>query len=426
MITTRREFLRAGALSAVGLGLTGRIEAAVAALQPRRSAAAAHADPVVVAVNLFGGNDGLDTVVPLAQYARYRELRSALGWSRDRLIPLPGYEEDFGLSPGLQALVELFGRGKIALVNGVGCPLNAEGLFDHEASQQNFQTGAIYGSAPPAAPTGWLGRFLDGVDPGELPAGVDFSGAPLLLSGVRSEPLSLHALGALGVQPSADVDARATAYRHLQDLPTDAEVKARHSQLRRQMLELGGTLQAIANAYHTTPGVTYPPTSIAAALHDCAALIAADRGVRALAVSFGLFDTHAKQHIELLPGVAFHQGLWITVSEAIAAFYADLAGHGVSERVVIVVFSEFGRRPAENNNLGTDHGLASMALVIGDAVKGGVYGEYPDLREEALVLQGNLDVHVDFRSVYATILAQHLGADPERILGGDFPPLAFL
>src|SRR5262249_45747582 len=102
------------------------------------------------------------------------------------------------------------------------------------------------------------------------------------------------------------------------------------------------------------------------------------------------------------------------------------AGHGVSERVVVVVFSEFGRRAAENNDLGTDHGLASIALVIGDAVKGGVYGDYPDLREDALVLEGNLDVHVDFRSVYATILAQHLGADPERILGGNFPQLAFL
>jgi uncharacterized protein (DUF1501 family) len=114
------------------------------------------------------------------------------------------------------------------------------------------------------------------------------------------------------------------------------------------------------------------------------------------------------------------------VSEAVAAFQADLEGHGVADRVVTVVCSEFGRRLQQNYIGGTDHGYASMVLVIGQPVVGGVYGDYPDLRDDALVFDGNLDVHVDFRSVYATLLAKHLGADPEPILHDSFEPLSFL
>jgi uncharacterized protein (DUF1501 family) len=426
MATTRREFLRAGAFGALALGLTSPREVLAAAARPRPAAAAGVHDPVVVAVNLFGGNDGLNTVVPLKQYTRYRQLRPAIGWPSAQLIPLPGHEQDFGLTPGLQPLVDLFRQGKVALINGVGCPQSAQGLFDHEASQQNFQTGDVYGTAPPLPPTGWLGRFLDGVQPAALPAAIDFSGAPLLLSGSTNQPLSLYALDGFGVYPSADYDARLTAYARLQDAPGAGGVADRNRRLRTQLIDLGGALQTISDTYQVAAGVTYPPTYLAGALHDCAALIAADRGVRGLAVGFGGFDTHAGE-LEGPPDTApYHAGLWSEVSDAIAAFYADVHGHGIGGRVVVLVFSEFGRRGFENNDQGTDHGFASVALAIGDPVRGGVYGDYPDLRDQYLVLDGNLDVRVDFRSVYATILAKHLAADPAQILGGSFPQLAFL
>jgi uncharacterized protein (DUF1501 family) len=422
MRTTRREFLRAGALGALGLGVVGQLDAVFGAAAPRT----AGGDPVVVAVNLFGGNDGLNTIVPLAQYDRYHELRGLIGWQREQLIELPGHSDDFGLNPGMLALASMFAQGRVAIVNGVGSPPDAQGLFDHEASQKNLQTGDTYGAAPPSAPTGWLGRFLDGLDAAELPGGIDFSTSPLLLTGRASQPLALQALSGFGVYPSADAEARTAAYRRLQNVSGQGAVQQYNSRLRLQVQALSGKLQAISDSYEVADGVTYPFTSLAAGLRDCAALIAADRGVRALAVGLAGFDTHSGQNLVQYDGPPFHQYLWTTVSDAVDAFHADLRGHGLGDRVVTLIFSEFGRRAHDNNDAGTDHGYSSSLFVIGDRVKGGVYGAYPDLREDRLVLEGNLDVHVDFRSVYATILARHLDADPERILAGSFAQLGFL
>jgi uncharacterized protein (DUF1501 family) len=381
---------------------------------------------VLVVLTLIGGNDALNTIVPLRQYDLYRRLRPTLAWRREELVPLPDYGEVFGLNPGLQPLAALFAQRKLALINGCGPPAHAQGLFDHEASLQNFQTGELYGTAPPVSPTGWLGRYLDEVAPGELPAGIDFASLPLLLTGLRARPFALAALSGVGVFPSADAPARALAHRRLQQGRAAPGVAADSQALRRQVLALSGTLQSISDAYRVAPGVTYPLSYLGSALHDCAALIAADRGVRALSVSLSGFDTHGGQNDGPPDLAPLHQGLWATVSEALAAFYADLKGHGVGQRVVTLVCSEFGRRSVENSNLGTDHGFAGSMLAIGDPVRGGVYGEYPDLRPDRLVLGANLDVHVDFRAVYATILAKHLGADPEPILRGSFPPMRFL
>jgi uncharacterized protein (DUF1501 family) len=425
MRTTRREFLRTGALGALGLGLMGGLDGALAGPWPPPRAAARR-DPVLVFVDLLGGNDGLNTIVPLAQYDRYRELRPTLGWPREQLLPLPGYEQDFGLNPALRAFLPFFEQGRIAVVNGVGFPATALGLFDHEGSHQNLETARTFGGAPPTTPTGWLGRFLDDVEPGELPASVDFGGSPLVLTGARSQPLSLNELNGFGIFPSADRAARARAYRRIQELPQPPGVRARNAQLRTQVLDLTGVLQTINDSYEITPGVVYPGGFFAGTLRDSAALIAADRGVRALGIALGGFDTHSHQNDGPPDAPPYHQALLGAVVASLAAFYADLRGHGVADRVVILVASEFGRRAAENNDGGTDHGFGSVMLAIGDSVRGGVYGDYPDLREQHLVLDGNLDVRVDVRSVYATVLAQHLDADPGSILGGDFPPLAFL
>jgi uncharacterized protein (DUF1501 family) len=420
MATTRREFLRTGALGAVALGVAGPLEAVLAAPpQPR-----ARRDPVVVFVNLLGGNDGLNTVVPLAQYDRYRALRPIVGLPREQLVPLPGYQDHFALNPALRPLLPLFERRKVAIVNGVGYPPTAYGLFDHEASHNTVQTGDVSGSVRETPPTGWIGRFLDEIAPGDLPPAVDLGGAPLVLTGVRTEPLSLPALNSFGVVPSSDRDARMLAYGRLQALPQPPGSRARNSQLRRMALGLVSPLQEIDQAYEVAPGVTYP-FALGGALRDCAALIAADRGVRGLGVTLGGFDTHSGQNAPALTA-PYHQVLLDSVAGAIAAFAADLSAHGIADRVVTVVVSEFGRRAGENVDEGTDHGLASIALVIGEHVRGGVYGDYPDLRSDALVLRGNLATRIDFRSVYATVLAEHFGADPEPILGGDFPLLRFL
>jgi uncharacterized protein (DUF1501 family) len=420
MTTTRREFLRSSALGVLGLGVAGPLEAALAApSQPR-----GRRDPVVVLVNLLGGNDGLNTVVPLAQYDRYRALRPIVGLPREQLLSLPGYEDHFGLSPALLPLLPLFERRKVAVVNGVGFPSTAYGVFDHEASQNTLQTGDPSGSVRETPPTGWLGRFLDGTAAGDFPPAVDFSGSPLVLTGARREPLSLTGLSGFGVVPSADRDARMLAYGRLQTLPQPSGSRARNTQLRRLALGLVSPLREIDRAYDVAPGVNYP-SGLGGQLRDCAALIAADRGVRALGLALGGFDTHSGQNAPVLT-VPYHQALLGGVAAAIGPFVDDLRAHGIGDRVVTIVVSEFGRRAGENVDEGTDHGLASVALVIGEQVRGGVYGDYPDLRDDALVRGGNLATRIDFRSVYATVLAEHLGADPEPILGGRFPLLRFL
>jgi uncharacterized protein (DUF1501 family) len=149
--------------------------------------------------------------------------------------------------------------------------------------------------------------------------------------------------------------------------------------------------------------------------------------VRALTVGVDGFDTHAAQNDGAsATELGNHDYLLKIVSDAIGAFQADVEAHGFGDRVVTLVFSEFGRRVYENTDLGTDHGFAGGMFVVGESVVGGVYGEYPSLAESALVFDGNVDVTVDFRSVYATVLERHLGADSGPILGGDFGTLAFL
>src|SRR5262245_42949798 len=386
MASTRREFLRTGVLGTLGLGMAGSLQSVLAAGRPVRRTAAAGGDTVVVAVILDGGKDGLNTVVPLPQYERYRELRPTLGWTLDELIALPGYEQDFAVNAGLQTLVDLFRQGKVAIVNGVGYPPGTQGQFNHEGSMANLQAGDTHGVVPTFAPTGWLGRFLDDAEPGALPGGIDFGSTALLLTGSRTEPLSLRALSDFGISPSGDAAARLQAYARIQNLPTPPGVMERSSRLRRQMLGLSDTLHTISSSYEVTPGVVYPAGDAGALFRDCAALIAADQGVRCLGVDFGFFDTHGSQNAGA--PIPLHQALLKLVSDGVAALHADLVGHGMADRVVILVLSEFGRRAWENSLLGTDHGVGSVVLAIGDPVKGGVYGDYPDLREQYLILDG--------------------------------------
>ena len=429
MAISRRQLLRAGVAGGLGWAWCGAVERAAAAMVARTRAAVAPVvagDTVLVVVELFGGNDGLNTVVPLRQFARYRALRPTIAIPRQRLLPLPGLEQDFAFNPGMESLARLYRRGRVAVIPGVACPPDAQGLFDHEASTQNFLTGTTYGSAPPATPSGWLGRFLDGVAPAALPAGVSFSNAPLLLTGVTSTPLSLYALSGFGVYPTDDFEARYDAYRRLQQAAAPPGVAERNRQLREQVLALSGDLQAISDGYTATAGVTYPNSNLANALRDCAALIAARRGVRALDVSLSGFDTHADEQGGPPDTAAYHEALWRDVSDSIAAFQADIEGHGLGGKVLTLVLSEFGRRPVENNDLGTDHGFSGPMFAIGAPVRAGVWSDYPDLRDESLVLDGNLDRSVDFRAVYATVLERHLGANPTSILGGEFGRVGFL
>jgi uncharacterized protein (DUF1501 family) len=196
--------------------------------------------------------------------------------------------------------------------------------------------------------------------------------------------------------------------------------------MRQLVIDLGDTLRERTEDY--VPAVAYPEdNNVAYTLRQCAQLIDADLGVRALAVGADGYDTHANQNDGASSSsLGYHDYLLMQVSDAIGAFLADVAAHGHGNRVVVVVASEFGRRCFENTDIGTDHGYGGGMFVAGATVQGGLYGEYPSLVENNLVFDGNIDVTTDFRSVYATVLAEHLGADPGDILNGTFPSLGFL
>jgi uncharacterized protein (DUF1501 family) len=411
MAHSRRRFIRTAAGSA-GLVLAHPL------LGRAAGALAAGTDRVLVVVNLFGGNDGLNTVIPLDQYDRYRRMRRTLAFDPSEVLALPGVP-DLGLNPGLAAIRDLYAQGKVAIINGVGVPEQATGLFDHSAQQFEFQTCDIVRASSVLPPTGWLGRFLDGVTPGVAAPGIDMGGGRLMLTGASFDPLTIYSIDDLQLDLRFDSQDRAAAYTSLMGIPNEDPVGERNRELRNEGLAQAAAIRAATQGY--VPAATYPDSNLGYNLQQAAKIILGDLGVRAIGAGTGGFDTHADQRAG-----GFHDGLLQEVSEAVAAFHADLAGHGDAARVLILTISEFGRTPWENSDGGTDHGFSSVCFAIGDPVAGGVYGLYPGLQDQHLVFDGLTDMTSDFRSVYATAFANFMGVDPVPIVGGSFPVLSFV
>lgn len=414
MAINRREFLKTSA-AAVGLGLSGTWLNTFAETKKITSADAS--ERVIVVINLFGGNDGLNTVIPLEQYDRYRVLRPTLGVDRSQALALPN-SGDLAFHPRMQPLHDLYTQNKVAIINAVGVPGNSQGLFDHAAGQYEFQSCDIqYDTSK--KPSGWLGRYLDRVPEQQISPGVDLGGGKLILTGERRSPVSISTLEEFQLKYSFDETDRKKSYTSIMKSPYPSSVVAEtNRKFRTQALEQSAIIQKKIGGYQAM--VQYPADSyIAYQLYQCAQLIWADLGVRAMAVGFGDFDNHYGQ-------LGTHDNLLGELSASISAFYRDIDAHGLADRVLVLTISEFGRRAYENNDVGTDHGYASVAMAIGNAVKPGVHGSYPRLDDASLVYDGNLDVHNDFRSVYATAIAKFLDADPVPAVGGNFPLLDYL
>ena len=411
MPLSRRDFLKTASLATAGATLAPR--GALAAGEPTRS---------VVVINLNGGNDGLNTLVPVtgAQYDLYRTLRPTLSHDVDHLLPLAGVP-DFRLNPAMTRLGEIFDAGRLAIVTGVGIPADGYGVFDHEASRFGYQSCTLAAVPPSTIPTGWLGRWLDGVERGPVTPGMNLGGGRLMLTGNSFRPVALKRVSDFRLFISHyDIQNREAAYRAIMKIPhADGGVGEQNRLLRVQVLEESAVLLGASAAY--APTVSYPETPLGQSLRECAKLVWADVGVRAMTVLMEGFDTHAGQNLN---GSGTHDYMLADVSDSMAAFYSDLVNLGLSDRVLVLTISEFGRRVPENNDMGTDHGLASVCFAMGDMVHGGVYGNHPSLAN--LVLDGNLPTTTDFRSVYATALGGFLGADPVPILGGSFPAVPFL
>jgi uncharacterized protein (DUF1501 family) len=411
----RREFLRAGLVFGAGAAGLAAGYAAVPDVFARAMYAAKQEkivnDKVLVMIQLAGGNDGLQTVIPLADQA-YRDMRPQLSKSADEALPI---SKDFGLNKNLAGTKKLWDDGKLAIVQGVGYP---------KPSFSHFDSIRVWETADPdrRQQDGWLGKTIAD--------NYDSAGHPLVGC----------ACGTTGI-PGAlrDLEATLTVVNSQASFKWSGgdEMEKAMGALYTSTPGIYGALfdTAVTTARDTvaqlkTSAASYTPKAVytdnaklvlssknqlAAALQLAAQLIVTGTGVKILHVTLGGFDTHYTQQQR-------HDDLMGYFDQAVSAFYTDLAAHGMSDRVLIATWSEFGRRPKENASAGTDHGTSAPVFLMGDAVKGGLYGAAPSLSK--LDTGGNLAWNVDFRSVYQEILEGHLEVDAKEVFAQSFDKLA--
>lgn len=359
--------------------------------------------PLLVLLQLSGGNDGLSTVIPHgddAYHSARRVTRHEEGW-----LPLDDYR---GLHPELGGLHAAWEAGRLAIVEGVGYP---------QPNRSHFKSFDIWHAADPrgrAAGEGWVGRLCQALAPDEPhPNRVVHVGArpPYSLHSSR-HPAASFAVPAgyrwldneddvLAPEGPAPESSGSSALDRLRAVAHDA----RESSL--------AVRRAVARY---RPRAEYPREPFADSLRVAAALAHGDIGARVISVELGGFDTHDGQR-------GRHDTLMRRLDAGLTAFDADLVGTGAGANTVVVAFSEFGRRVAENGSAGTDHGTAGPMFVLGDRVRGGLHGAPPSLTE----LDGGDLVHTtDFRSVYAALLEQHFEVDPAAVIAGEHEPLELL
>ena len=374
--------------------------------------AATQKDPVLVVVQLTGGNDYLNTVIPYNN-GLYRDNRKAVSIGDNQIIHL---DETYGVPSYLAPVKQFWDEGKLAIMHGVGYL---------DSPRSHFRSMDIWHTCEPdkVGTEGWLGRVVREFDPKK----------ENVVTAVSFGPCLFRALSMPGV-PVACIAGPLETYGFLPSIQDKAQRQAVLDRFSRMyqpipgsgVMEYLGTtgLDSLkgADILKVAPGkyksdVKYPNTSIGRKLKGVAQVHFADLGTRVFYCDHGSFDTHAGQN-------PIHASLWNDLSQGLDAFMADLRAHQKSDNVIVLVFSEFGRRVRDNGS-GTDHGAGGAAFAIGDMVKGGQYGEYPSRKAEDLT-QGDLAPTLDFRGLYATILEDWLHVDAQPIVKGSFEKPRFL
>ena len=401
---TRREFLSVAGASFVSLSaFAPRLFAQVA----QASEAAAKNDRVLVVVELSGGNDGLNTLIPFENDLYYKN-RRALGIPKGSVHKIA---DGLGLHPSLEPLAELYKEGRLSVVQGVGYP---EPDRSHFRSMEIWHT-ASTNKLPPLS--GWLGRVIDQLpkeSDNALP-GLAFNGS--LPQACRCEKGVVPVVGELEAFANAEQpEQKEIALRRKLSTVSGKSNNAVQF-LRNQSGAVYRTVDKIKGAaekYKST--VEYPGSGLGGQLKHAAQILAGDLGVRVMYTSQDGYDTHSNQPEQ-------HAALLADLATSLAAFDKDLRGLNLADKVAVVVFSEFGRRVDENASHGTDHGAASCLFVAGAKIKGGLFGQYPRLDKLG---EGDLIFNTDFRSVYATLLDKWLGCEAKQILDGEFARMDFV
>jgi uncharacterized protein (DUF1501 family) len=352
---------------------------------------------ILVVIELSGGNDGLNTVVPFTD-ENYEKYRPTLRVPKSQVLKL---NDETGLHPAMDGAAKLFEEGRLAIVQGVGYP---------NPNRSHFESSAIWQSAqldPKAhGGYGWLGRaldqrtdrvqtFADSISLGDFDP-------PLTLRGHHSTTSAIRTIQELHLESSVISEETATGEEPADDLLQF---------VRRRTVEARATAERLAKlANDKQTSVRYPGSALARRLKSIGRLIRADLEPRVYYTQHAGYDTHFAQYND-------HYRLLAQFSEALKAFLDDLAEAKLADRVLVLVFSEFGRRVEENDSQGTDHGTAAPMFLAGSAVHAGLHGQAPSL---AKLVDGDLEMTTDFRSVYATVLSRWLALDPQVCLHGDF------
>lgn len=355
----------------------------------RRPSSAARDERALVVVQLTGGNDGLNTVVPHRQDAYFR-LRPTLALKPSHLHAL---DPDHGLHPALQELAPLFGAGRLTVVHGVGYP---EPDRSHSRSLEIWHCGG-----PEQGRAGWVGRMADqivAVSPGAMPAlHVGDEDLPRALVGEDVFATSMSDESSLRLSPLPGLDEERTTL--LRDEPRASPELAFLRSAARGAYDAARRLET---ALSRPGGGGYPDLPLARKLRLVARLVTGGFDTRLFFVTLGGFDTHARQ-------AGLHAARLEELARSLGAFERDLASTGAAGRVMTLVFSEFGRRAEENASRGTDHGAAAPVFLIGAPGRGGLLGTPPDLGR---LEDGDVGYTTDFRAVYATIEGDWMGLTP--------------
>jgi uncharacterized protein (DUF1501 family) len=440
--TTRREFIKRSGFTMLTVGLSRQAffrnmnMAATSALT--QAAALSANDNIFVVVQLEGGNDGLNTIIP-----RGGSLRSLYEQYRKETLRIPvasvlpmandAANNQLGFHPQMTHIKNFYDQRKVGVIQSVGYP---------NPNYSHFRSMDIWHTANPSGydTTGWLGDTLDVSEPSNT--------NPLIAASIGGNlPLSFLANGtsvpAIGnitnyrfqtdARYAGDSQNRINAFLALNQEGASARALVEHiQQTSLDAFESQETLQAGRVHYDDGTYPAAPPTynqgnPLARAMQQAAQIVAGNLGTKILYVMLGGFDTHETQATANKPLEGFHALLLGWVSEAIDTFLQDMKRMGKDDKVLLMTWSEFGRKAPENGSFGTDHGAASPLFVVGNAVKGGVFGVHPSLRRDDLYPDTDAMKHTtDFRQVYATILEKWLGVDSAEVIGQRFELIPFL
>ncbi|MBD3675442.1 MAG: DUF1501 domain-containing protein [Planctomycetaceae bacterium] len=401
---TRRDFL--------GLTVTGSAIYGLGSTAPRFLAHAAERageqDRVLVVIQLSGGNDGLNTVIPF-RHDVYRKSRPQLALAADRVLKI---DDELGFHPELTGLARLLEAGELAIVQGVGYP---------NPNRSHFESMDIWHTCQRKTDQrldGWLGRAIDRLQ--HEPS----SDAIALHLGEKKQPFALtsqhwrvpsvRSLEQFRLQGNQETQAQTIKQLVESKRSNSSDLLDFVQSSTATAVDVSQRFDQIGKSYQ--PKAEYPESALGQKLKTVAQLIDAGLSTRIYYVEVDGFDTHAQQ-------APAHESLLREVGNALAAFTTDMGGQGQGDRVLSVCFSEFGRRVQENASSGTDHGTAGPMILAGAKVKAGLIGEHPSLTD---LEQGDLKFHTDFRQVYAGILEQWLECESPSILGGEFEPVSLI